>query len=167
MNKENPEFLTTRLLFLLEQTESLKRELAVNKKVAADKANTQEWLNAQFESHLRKLQKRFFESGRETLGHRGLDRREDKKKQLLLHPKSLAGEAPKNEKSKLPTTEKAHFADALQILSLAQKRGPDLNETNFVIDEMKAFTENSSVIAGIPLHSCTTAQIPSYPNKGL
>ncbi len=145
-NESNPEVLRELSLFILQQSEELSRELATYKKIAAEKAQTQAWLNSKLEAHLHKLQRWFFENGRESLGTRDRHRRSDPEKQLLLHAKSLAGEAPKNEKSNLPVEERAHFASVLEVLSLAQKSDPSLNSDNATVEEMKGFSEDSTEI---------------------
>lgn len=145
-NESNPEVLRELSLFILQQTKELSLELASYKRIAAEKAESQAWLNSKLEAHLHKLQRRFFENGRESLRTRARDRRSDPDKQLLLHAKSLAGEAPKNEKSNLPVKERTHFGGVLEILSLAQKGDPSLTEENSAIEEMKGFSEDSTEI---------------------
>jgi hypothetical protein len=141
-HESNIEALREISLFLLSQSEELGRKLQRQQAAEAKvKAQSQTWLNSQLEAHLHKITRRFFENGRETLQTRSRDRRVDQKKQLLLHARSLAGEAPANEKSNLPIETRIHLADALEVLALAQKSDPGLTAENAVVREVPDFVE--------------------------
>jgi transposase len=146
-HESNIETLREISLFLLSQSEELNRKLQSQKSVEAEaKDASQTWLNSKLEAHLHKLTRRFFENGRETLKNRSRERRVDQKKQLLLHAKSLAGDAPANERSSLPVEMRMHVADVLEVLSLAQRSDPGLTAANAVVREVPDFTETSSEI---------------------
>jgi len=146
-HESNIEALREISLFLLSQSEELGRKLQRQQAAEAKvKAQSQTWLNSQLEAHLHKITRRFFENGRETLQTRSRDRRVDQKKQLLLHARSLAGEAPANEKSNLPIETRIHLADALEVLALAQKSDPGLTAENAVVREVPDFVETSCEI---------------------
>jgi len=142
--EKNPEVLREISLFILQQSELMAKENETLKKKIADKKQSQEWLNAALQAHLHKLQRRFFENGRESLGTR--KRRTDKDQQLLLHAQSLAGEPSKVEKFDLPKEEQPHFASALKVLALAQSKDPGLTKETAEITEMEGFAETSTEI---------------------
>ena len=65
-HESNVDVLRELSLFLLSQSEELSRKLVSREKaIEAEKAQSQTWLNSKLESHLHKLQRRFFENGRE------------------------------------------------------------------------------------------------------
>lgn len=144
--ESHPEVLREIALFIHQQSEILSRE---NKKFREDiikrDSKNQEWLNQAIAAQLNKLQRRFFENGRETLASRDR-RRRDNKDQLLLHAQSLAGEPKKEEFAPLPVEEAPHFAEEKDIIAIAQAKDPDLTLENAEINEIKGFFETSTEI---------------------
>ena len=143
-HESNIDALREMSLFLLSQTEELSRNIRAREESEAKaRAQSQTWLNSKLEAHLHKITRRFFENGRETLKNRPRERRVDQKKQLLLHAKSLAGEAPANERSNLPIETRRHVADIIEVLSLAQRSDSALRPENVVEREIPDFFETS------------------------
>ena len=145
-NETHPEALREISLFILQQSGILAKE---NKKFREDiikrDSKTQERLNQATATQLHKLQRRFFDSGRETLGQRDR-RRRDNKDQLLLHAQSLAGEPTPEEQKPLPVEEAPHFAKDEELLELAVKKDSELTLENAEIAEIKGFFETASEI---------------------
>lgn len=145
-NETHPEVLREIALFILQQSEILAKE---NKKFREDiikrDSKNQEWLNRAIATQLHKLQRRFFDAGRETLGQRDR-RRRDNKDQLLLHAQSLAGEPTPEEQKPLPVEEAQHFAKDEELLELAVKKDFGLTLENAEITEIKGFFETASEI---------------------
>lgn len=144
-NESNPEVLREISFFILEQSKKMSAEIdGFRKEIAKREAEKQEWLNSAISTQLHKLRRRFFDNGRECLGIKKRDRRDEE--QLLLHAHSLTGKTPKAEKSRVPEEEAPHFADATTVVALAQKKDPALILEIAEIEEIAGFFETSSEI---------------------
>ncbi len=144
-NEKNPEILREISLFILDQSKKMSAEIDVfRKEIAKREAEKQEWLNSAIQTQLTKLRRRFFENGRESLGLRKCDRRDEE--QLLLHAHSLVGEAPKEEKANLPTEEIPHIADEALVVALAAEKDPGLSPECADIEAIPGFFETASEI---------------------
>ena len=144
--EKNPEILQDLSLFILEQSAQMAKDIERLKSEAAAKLAQQEWLNSAVQSHLHKLQRRFFENGRESLGLRARERdtRED---QLLMHAQSLVGpNTKKNEKFDIPKESLSHFATPDDLIVLAQRKDPDLTLDTAEIEEIPGFFESATEI---------------------
>ena len=146
-SETNPEILRELALFINQQAGVLALELeALKKERAKEEQKKQAWLNQAIEAHLHKLQKRFFDRGRESVGDKTRVRRNDEKKQLLLHAQSLAGEPAKSEARDLPVETTPYFASLEEVLKAAKIKDKTLTEENSKIEEMKDFFETATEI---------------------
>lgn len=144
--ESNPEVLRELSLFILEQSAVLAKDNERLKNEIAAKAAHQAWLNSAVESHLHKLQRRFFEHGRESLGVRARER-DTKQDQLLMHAQSLVGaNTEKNEKFDIPKESLTHFATPDEVIELAREKDPALSEDQLEIEEIQGFFESATEI---------------------
>jgi transposase len=142
----NPEILRDLSLFILEQSAQMAKDIERLKREAAAKLAHQEWLNSAVQSHLHKLQRRFFEHGREGLGQRARER-DMSEDQLLMHAQSLAGpNTEKNEKFDIPKESLSHFAITDDVIGLAQRKDPELTLDMAEIEEIPGFFESATEI---------------------
>lgn len=144
-NEKHPEILREISLFIMEQAKKISAENDVfRKEIAKREAARQEWLSSAISAQLHKLRRRFFDNGRECLGLKKRDRRDEE--QLLLHAHSLTGKTPKAEKSHLPEVEARHVADEAAVVALAQEKDPSLDFEIAEVEEIAGFFETSSEI---------------------
>lgn len=145
-NETHPEVLREISLFIFEQSKKMSAEIdGFRREVAKREAEKQEWLNSAISAQLNKLRRRFFDNGRECLGLRKRDRRDEE--QLLLHAHSLVGVAPKEEKkTKLPELDAFHMAGAADVVALAQEKDPALTLEVAEVEEIPGFFETASEI---------------------
>ena len=144
-NETHPEVLREISLFIMEQAKKISAENdCFRKEIAKREAERQEWLNSAVHAQLHKLRRRFFDNGRECLGIKKRDRRNEE--QLLLHAHSLTGKTPKAEKSSLPEEEAPHFAEPETLVALATKKDPLLSPDAAEIEEIEGFFETASEI---------------------
>jgi transposase len=144
--ESNPEILRELSLFILEQSATLAKDNERLKNEAAAKAAHQEWLNSAVQNHINKLQRRFFEHGREGLSVRARER-DTSEDQLLMHAQSLVGpNRDKNEKFDIPKESLSHFATPDELIVLARRKDPDLTLDTAEIEEIPGFFESATEI---------------------
>jgi transposase len=145
--EKNPEILRDLSLFILEQSTILAQDNERLKKEIAAKKHHQEWLNSAVQFHLHKLQRRFFEHGRESLSKQRLRARGTDQDQLLMHAQSLAGDnLAKGEKFDLPKEDLLHFATEAEVIGFAKEKDQGLTEETAEIEEIPGFFETATEI---------------------
>lgn len=146
-DEKDPEILREISLFILEQSRQLFEENARIKAMRArEEAKSQEFLSQSIAVHLHKLRRRLFATGRESLQSREHERRVDAQAELLLHAKSLAGDAEGVVNSKLPLEDEMHYAELSEVIALAQKKDQKITAKTAQVDAMPGFFETATEI---------------------
>lgn len=144
-NETHPEVLREIALFIHAQSQLLAKE---NEQFRLEKAKEdalrQRWLNQAVEVHLKKLRRRFFDIGRESLG---VSESRHNEQELLMHAQSLTGELKAEEISeKLPIEIIQCFTSPAELIIQAQKKDPEISIANAEIVEINGLYEISSEI---------------------
>lgn len=126
-DEKDPEILREISLFILEQSKQLAEENARIKAMRVHgEVNAQAYLSQSIAVHLHKLRRRLFATGRESLESREHERRVDVQAELLLHARSLAGDAAPVTNSRLPIEDEMHYAEISEVIGLAQKKDAEI-----------------------------------------
>jgi transposase len=146
-DEKDPAKLREISLFILEQSSHLAAENArLKAKRAREESEKETYLNSELETHLHKLKRRLFGHGRETLGARDYERKVDDQKELLLHAKSLVGDALPTQNHNLPKVEAFYSASVEELIALAQIKDPLLTLDSAKVEEMPGFYEEATEI---------------------
>lgn len=144
-NESHPEVLRGLALFVVEQSSIMALEIEkLREEIKKKEVQKQIWLSQAIRTQLHKLQRQIFVNGRESLGQKKRNRRDDED-QLLLHAQSLT-EGPADNEIEIPQENELHFAEGPEILALAQEKDPDLTADQAEVEEIDGFFETSTEI---------------------
>ena len=140
-NSNDPKFLKDSANLFLEENERLSQRVKDLEELHRQISEQRELEDKDLERKFQRLHRNQFKKGREKIGARERQQRED---EVLLHGQSLCGEKPKGESWATPQDIEFHEAEDETIFDLAKKRDPLLTVNACEISEIAGLAETST-----------------------